>query len=118
MRKTIDDVRTGRLSFLKAAAFYKILVGIWHRLTKKEGPVSSVVDTKLGRKSYLGDEIENKLVEYVLILERTFFRMTRDDLCRMAYQLAVKNKLKHPFSGETAGECKFNCLLSITSKIN
>ncbi|XP_025420899.1 uncharacterized protein LOC112691002 [Sipha flava] len=40
-------------------------------------------------------------------MESKFYGLTRNDIKRLAYQLAVKNKIEHPFSGESMmdGRC-------------
>jgi hypothetical protein len=63
--------------------------------------------TKLGRKTVLGNVLENQLLNYDLVMESKFYGLTRNDIKRLAYQLAVKNKIEHPFSGESMmdGRC-------------
>jgi hypothetical protein len=39
-----------------------------------------------------------KLVEYLLLIERKHFGCTRDDVRRLAFELAVQNKIPSPFS--------------------
>jgi len=50
--------------------------------------------------------LEEKLVEYLLLTERKYFGFTRDDVRRLAFQLAVQNKIHSPFSitKEAAGK--------------
>lgn len=104
MQRAIEDVQSGRLSYMKAAKFHKVPVGTLHRLAKSDIPASQVITT-LGRKPVLSKAIEESLVDYLLVLDRNFFGMTRSDLRRMAYQLAVANELNHPFNdGESAGK--------------
>ena len=43
------------------------------------------------------------LVKYLLFMETTYFGLTIADLRRLAYQLATKNNLTHPFKTEEAG---------------
>lgn len=58
---------------------------------------------KLGRHTVLGDALEKMLVKYLLFMETTYFGLTIADLRRLAYQLATKNNLTHPFKTEEAG---------------
>jgi hypothetical protein len=53
--------------------------------------------TKLGGKQVLPCEAENDLSERCLVMERKFWGLTTADVTRHAYQLAVRNGIKHPF---------------------
>lgn len=79
-----------------------------HRLCNKKDmePCQASV-TKLGRKTVLGDILESQLLNYALIMESKFYGLTRNDLKRLAYQLAIQNKIEHPFSSKSmmAGRC-------------
>jgi hypothetical protein len=50
--------------------------------------------------------LEEKFVDYLLLIERKYFGCTRDDIRRLAFQLAVQNKIPNPFSiaTEAAGK--------------
>ena len=61
--------------------------------------ISKKVSVRLGRKPVL-EGFEEELVEYCLEMDRTFYGLRRRDVRKMAYQLAILNKLKHPFSIE------------------
>jgi len=58
---------------------------------------SETVQTKLGRKQVLPCEAENDLAEHCLLMERKFFGLTMADVMRLAYQLAVRNRIKNQF---------------------
>ena len=62
--------------------------------------------SKLGRKPIIPPALEEKLVEYLLLIERKYFGCTREDVRRLAFQLAVWNKIPNPFSiaKEAAGK--------------
>ena len=69
--------------------------------------------SKLGCKSMIPPALEEKLVEYLVLIERKYFGYTRDDVRRLAFQLAVQNKIPNPFSiaKETAGNDWFKCFM-------
>ena len=69
-------------------------------------PADVVCSSKIGRKSALPKEIEDELAEYSIIMEERYYGLTRRDVRRMAYQLAVRNGISHPFSekDEEAGK--------------
>jgi hypothetical protein len=54
--------------------------------------------SKLGRKPIIPPAFEENLVEYLLLIERKYFGCTRDDVRRLAFQLAVQNNIPSPFS--------------------
>jgi hypothetical protein len=62
--------------------------------------------SKLGRKPYIPSSIEETSVEYLTLIERNYFECTRDEFRRLAFQLAVKNKIHIPFSITTEPEGK------------
>jgi hypothetical protein len=54
----------------------------------------------------LPEELESALAEYCVIMKERFYGLRSSDIHRMAFQLAIRNKLIHPFSQQkgTAGE--------------
>ncbi|CAH1992695.1 unnamed protein product [Acanthoscelides obtectus] len=105
MRKAIEDVRSNRLGYLFAKR-YNVPRAILHRLCNKEGSPDTVSSTTLGRKTALPPELETELVKYLLIMDQMYYGLTRKDLRSMAFQLARRNSLPHPFSflRESAGK--------------
>jgi len=59
-----------------------------------------VVNVHLGRKTVLPSELENKLVEYCVIMNQSYYELRRQDITLMAFLLAIRNDLKHPFNQE------------------
>jgi len=56
----------------------------------------------LGRKTVLPSEHKNELVAYCLIMDQSYYGLRRQDIKRMAFQLAIRNVLKHPFNQENS----------------
>ena len=54
----------------------------------------------LGRKTVLHGELENKLVEYCIIIDQSYYGLRGQDIKRMVFQLAIRNGLKHLFNQE------------------
>lgn len=104
MIKAIKAVRGKQMGTLKAAKTFKVPRGTLRDLSKKinESP-SKLVKTKIGRKPVLGANIEKQLVFYLLHMEANFYGFTLGDLKRMAFQLANKNNIPHPFKQGEAG---------------
>ena len=56
-----------------------------------------LVNVPLGRKTILPPTLERELVEYCEHMERNFYGLHACDLRRMAFQLALRNNIVHPF---------------------
>ena len=50
----------------------------------------------------------DKLVEYCMMMESHYFGHTRKDVKEMAFALAEKNGIKHPFKNKIAGRAWFD----------
>ena len=63
-----------------------------------------LVNVHLGRITVLHSE--NKLVEYCLIMDQICYGLRRQDLKRIAFQLAIRDVLKYPFNQEKSAARK------------
>jgi len=61
-----------------------------------------LVNVHLGRKTVLPSELENKLVQYCIIMDQSYYGLRRQDIQRMALQLPIRNGLKHLFNQENS----------------
>lgn len=107
MRKAIEDVRNKKMGSLKASKLYKVPRTTLRRLAAKvDVSTEEATCAKLGRKPTLPQELEKQLVQYVLTMEAKLFGLVRKDVMSLAYQLAIKNNIAHPFSAknESAGK--------------
>jgi len=59
-----------------------------------------------GRRAVLPSELENKLLEYCIIMDQTYYGLRRQDIKRMGLQLPIRNGLKHPFNQEKSENAK------------
>ena len=59
-----------------------------------------LVNVQFGRRTVLPSGLENKLLESCIIMDQRFYGLRRQDIKRMAFQLAIRNYLKHPFNQE------------------
>lgn len=99
MTLAITAVREKKMGYLKASKIYQVPRTTLFRLSQNTiVPAEKAATTRLGRKCILGENLEQELVDYVLRMEAKFYGLTMKDLRRLAFQLAVKNKLTHPFS--------------------
>ena len=69
------------------------------RKLKKDIDPKILANETLGRKPTLPAELEKQLVEYCLLMESKFYGLTRNDIRRMAYQLAARNGISNQFTG-------------------
>ena len=60
----------------------------------------NLVNVHLGRRTVLPSEIENKLLEYCIIMDQRCYGLRRQDIKQKAFQFAIRNCLKHPFKQE------------------
>jgi hypothetical protein len=75
----------------------------------------------LRRKPIIPPALEEILVDYLLLIERKYFGCTQDDIRRLAFQLAVQNKIHSPFSiaNEAAGKNLFKrCVKRHSDKLS
>ena len=104
MAKAIIAVREKKMGTLKAAKQFSVPRTTLQTLSKDTSLTPQLAASKkLGRKTVLGDKLEKMLVEYLLFMEATYFGFTITDLRRLAYQLAIRNGLPHPFKADEAG---------------
>jgi len=69
----------------------------------------------LGRRAVLPSELENKLVEYWIIMEQRYYGLRRQDIKGVVFQLAIRNDLKHPLNQEKSAAGK-KCLRSFLKR--
>lgn len=101
MAEAVEMVRSKKMGLKKAVKLYKVPKSTLQRLVHDtEYSPEQVVEKKLGRKPVFSTEIEQQLVEYLLLMESKYFGLTRRDVKVMAYQLAVRNGIKHPFGNK------------------
>jgi hypothetical protein len=66
-------------------------------------PSLDLVNVHLGRKTVQPSEPENKLVEYCIIMDQSYYGLRRQDINKM-HGISVGNKkfLKQPFNKENS----------------
>jgi hypothetical protein len=58
------------------------------------------------RRTTLPSELENKLVEYCITMDQRYYGLRCQDIKRMAFQLAIRNGVQHPFNQEKSAAGK------------
>lgn len=99
MTKAVEAVRANEMGYKKAAKLFKVPRATLKDYVKNsEKSVETLVSGRMGRKPVLPTELEEELVKYCLQMEKNYYGVTASDLKRMAYQLANRNNIPHPFS--------------------
>ena len=98
MELAVNAVKSKEMGYLKASIIYKVPRSTLVDYVKSNKAIDILTTTKLGRKPALSDELENMLVTYCLDMEKRFYGLTASDIRRLAFQLAIRNGLRHPFS--------------------
>ena len=107
MIAAVNAVRAGNMGYKLAAKQFGIPKGTLERYVKKrEMSADELVSVPLGRKTVLGADLEKELVQYCIEMDARFYGLRRRDIKSMAFQLAIRNGIQHPFSvkNKTAGK--------------
>nr|CAH7719070.1 unnamed protein product [Callosobruchus chinensis] len=99
MVKAVKAVRNKEMGYLKASTFFNLPKGTVERYSKSDKSPEELVKLSIGRKPVFSKELENDLVKYALAMEQRFYGLRSGDMKRMAFQLAFRNKIPHPFNG-------------------
>lgn len=101
MKRALAVFRNGNMNLRKAATTYKVPKATLKR--RLDGKNINAVEHKkhFGRSVDLPEELEEDLVKHILMLEENFFGVTRNDLRKLAFQIAEQNLIPHRFNKET-----------------
>ena len=102
VRRAVEAVRNKEMEFLKASKLFNVPRSTLEKyVDNKTKDLDTTLKRKIGRKCALGDELENELASYCKVMDERFFGLQVKDIRVLAYQLALKNNLQHPFHSET-----------------
>jgi len=102
-------VKSGEVGYLRASKFFSLPRGTLERSVKNTSRSSEeLVYMHLGRITLLPSEHGNKVVEYCITMDQRYCGLCQD-IKRMAFQLAIRNGLKHPLNQENSAAGK-KCL--------
>ncbi|XP_011158213.2 uncharacterized protein LOC105194806 [Solenopsis invicta] len=96
MIQAINCVKSKTLGYTRAANLFEVPRTTLRRLVARELSSKECVDTTLKQKSIMPAEIETQLLDYTMLMKKQFFNVTNSDVSKMAYQLAIRNKLNNP----------------------
>ncbi|CAH1997168.1 unnamed protein product [Acanthoscelides obtectus] len=106
MKRAVEAVKNKEMGTLKESKAFGVPKSTLIDYVISKKPVDTLLAIKLGRKPTLTNELEEALVEYALEMERRYFGLRASDVRRLAFQLAIRNGLKHPFSCRSAAAGK------------
>lgn len=86
------------MGYKTAAVRYHVPRATLKDYVKSELSAEECVKQTFGRKPTLSPALEKLLVQYCLEMEKSYYGMTLSYLPRMAYELAIRNNLPHPFN--------------------
>lgn len=98
MVQAVAAIKEKKMGYLKASKTYNVPRSTLEDYVKhKTKDIQALLETKLGRKSVLGNDLETQLVKYCEVMEERFFGLKIQDIKQLAFQLAIKNNIEHPF---------------------
>nr|CAD7576313.1 unnamed protein product [Timema californicum] len=119
MTLAIEAVREKKMGYLKASKEFQVPRASLFRLANSNEKSAKVAaSTTLGRKPVFSKEIEDELQKYLVEMEAMFYGLTKREVCNLAYQLAVRNNIPHPFKDEAAGKDWFYAFLKRNPKLS
>ena len=107
MELAIHAVRNKEMGYLKASKQFGVPKSTLEDYVKQFNKTpEQLVAVPIGRRPILSLKLEENLVSYCLEMDRRFYGIGLADIKRLAYQLAIKNGLRHPFSHENGAAGK------------
>jgi hypothetical protein len=101
--RAVRVVRSGEVNYFSASKYFSVPRETLENYVKDTScSPKELVNVHLGRRTFLPSELENKLVEYCIIMDQRYYGLRRQDIKRMAFQWAKRNGLKRPFNQETS----------------
>ena len=95
MKKALHDVRYNGVSKKRASRMYGVpRTTLVRRLTTLDHTSPATRPPALSRNE------EDELVSHILTMEERGFGLSITEICKLAYELAEKNNLAHPFNKE------------------
>lgn len=103
MNKALDAVKNG-MPYKTASKQFSVPVMTLKRRVKGKNKVAvDAIKYLGGKKTVFTADQEIDLVNHIKDMETRMYGLTRQDVLSLAYQLAVKNNIPHPFQREKAG---------------
>lgn len=104
MEKAIADVVANRMGYSKASQMWGVPKTTLERRVKNKNKLVSGISKKLGVGStIIPKHLEDLLRDHILHMEECLFGLTCADVRKLAYELAERNNINHPFKKGMAG---------------
>ena len=98
MIAAVEAVKLKRMGYLRASKEYNVPKSTLKDYVKnKNKNVEQMISSRLGRKPTFPMNIEEQLVAYCLEMDKRFYGLTALDIRKLAFQLAIRNKIPCPF---------------------
>jgi hypothetical protein len=95
----VGVVGSGEMGYLRVSIYFSVQRGTPESYVKDTTrSAEELVNMHLGRRTVLPSDLEHKLVEYCMITDERYCGLRRQDIKCVAFQLATRNALKHPFN--------------------
>ncbi|KAI4455497.1 hypothetical protein MML48_9g00014898 [Holotrichia oblita] len=100
MLAAISAVKNNEMGYLLASKTFNVPKSTLEDYVKNKSRKSpeEMIRTNLGRPPVLPKDIEVDLVDYCVEMDKRFYGLRASDIRRLAFQLAIRNNLKHNFS--------------------
>jgi DDE superfamily endonuclease/helix-turn-helix, Psq domain len=102
LNKAVEDVKANTFTIRAAARAYQIprstLQQYVNSNTRKHQLSAEHSPGKVGRYPVLGKDFEKELCEHAKQLSDLYFGITKEQMCKLAYELAWKNGIRHVFN--------------------
>jgi hypothetical protein len=100
MCRAVRVVRSGETGYLRASKYCSVPTITRERYVKDTSlSPEELVNVHVGSRTVLPSELE-KLLEYCITMDQRYYGLRRQDIKSMAFHLAIRNDLKHPFTQE------------------
>lgn len=106
MKNAIEAIKSKQMGYLKASKTFNIPKATLELYVKRGRPLEEQCKLQIGRKPVLTAEMEEDLVQHCLDMDKRYYGLGIADIRRLAYQLAIRNNLPHPFSKKDANAGK------------
>jgi len=98
VKAAIQAMRNKEMGSYIASRVYNVpQTTLEHNAQDRQRSSSETIKTKLGRRQFLPCEAESYLAEHCLLMERKIFGLIMVEVMCLAYQLAVRNRIKNQF---------------------
>jgi hypothetical protein len=108
MCRAVRVVRIGEMGYVTASKHFSAPRGNLERYVKDTSRSAE-------EEQFYLVSLGIKLVEYCITMDQKYYGLRRQDVRRMAFQLAIINGLKHPFNQQKLAAGK-KCLLSFLKR--